>query len=986
MSTFSIGQTIHGFYVESIQPVPEINGTEYLLRHEVSGLKLLHLDVQDEEMGFAIAFRTHPADDTGVFHILEHSVLNGSERYPVKEPFVHLLKSSMKTFLNAATGSDFTIFPVASTNEKDLMNLTSVYLDAVFRPAILQEPRIFAQEGWHYEYDGEQLSVNGVVYNEMQGQLAKPDVALYNAVKAELFPNTSYRHISGGKPGEIETLSYEQFIDTYKRHYQPDNAAAVLYGQLDIEKFLALMDERYLAQYDAEARNAIGAPNPRGSQEPIVSTERKVILQGTPEDARIAFASAFAELDDTRRTYAMSVLGDALLSTNESPLKRKLMDAGIALDFSFGVSRASKHFALVIAEGSKPDSAQRFHDTLKQGCEEILEQGLRKDLLEASLFKVEFLERTGGPMGQPSAASQMQSCLAQWASNGSLNADELRYEEDIAFLRQAIETGYYEQLLRDAFLESDHFAVVELCPVDETTASKRDIDLDELSDELGAEKLERIKEAADDLKRFQEEPDSPEALATLPHLTREDCANATPYQGYHAENVHGETILRHERVDAGIAHIMRYYDISGLSLEEYQLLLIAIELISESDTQRHSAEEMVLLRHGRLGTLLASTTCQTHYRDKTLGTYAWVYSCSLADDIEFTSEYVDEALHETLFNSRDKLRQVIDQHCNFLKQVALEYAPQTTVSCRAKAHLLPAPVLSDAVQGIEALRYFMALRERCLDDADADKVLRQLEIISARVFGKRPQLTCFACDDETFERFAAAEQPRVPAYEAHTAEFIASLSDEERAGWGENPIAETKPLSCGDEAFILPGNSAYCSQVVDISALESRMSGYWSIANSAASLDFLWNRVRVKGGAYGADFSEMMDGTARYLSWRDPNIDSTLEAFEHVGAWLRDFDPSEKEIDGYVISAVSSYDRPVKALQRILAQSSAYLRGWMPEDRKRKRQQMAACTAEDVRKLGEELLEKAGARHTVVFASRELIEKSEREFIVSELG
>ena len=371
--------------------------------------------------------------------------------------------------------------------------------------------------------------------------------------------------------------------------------------------------------------------------------------------------------------------------------------------------------------------------------------------------------------------------------------------------------------------------------------------------------------------------------------------------------------------------------------------------------------------------------------DGSLGAYVWVYTCSLANDIEFTSDYIDEILHETVFRNRDKLREIIDMQWQNKKAMVVDAAPHIMASMRASAHISESAALNDVYSGSENYWFLKELKNRCEDDAEADKVLRRLEILCARVFGKRPALISFSGDDGAYKRFINAEQSIISKYEKRAAETLSNLSDEEQAYASHPTLAEVQSVSCGDEAFIIPGDVAHCALAVDVSDTLSFKSGHWAVANRAAKLDYLWDEVRVKGGAYGVDFTESRKGTAAFWSFRDPNIDDTLLSFSGLSKWLREFDPSDDELDGYVISATAAFDKPSKGFSRVFSQSQSHLFGWTLEDRQRRRQEIVSCTADDMRQLGKELDECTGERHSVVFGGRELIEQSEHDFVVREI-
>lgn len=441
------GSAHHGFVVESAEPLPEVSGCAYVMRHTATGARLMWLACADDNKAFAIAFKTPPANDTGVFHILEHSVLCGSDRFPVKEPFVHLLKSSMQTFLNALTFPDKTMYPVASTNDQDLENLMDVYLDAVLHPAIYHRPRIFEQEGWHYEMGeakgaGEggkdaaeaPLTYNGVVYNEMKGAFSNPEELLLNGIARSLFPNTPYGWVSGGDPDHIPELTYEEFLDTHARHYQLKNSYATLYGNLDIEEKLAFLDERFLGA----AQRGAGEPNALPLHEPVSPELLQVPMATTPDNACVGVAYVFATASERERVLAADVLVDALVGSNEAPLKRMVLESGLGRDVTgFLYDGLLQPMLVFELKGAKPGVAQDFRDLVEATCSSLVTEGLGQDNLEASLAQAEFNLREGD-WGYPDGVGLAIQVMSGWLYDDGAATSYLRYEAAMAHMHAGL--------------------------------------------------------------------------------------------------------------------------------------------------------------------------------------------------------------------------------------------------------------------------------------------------------------------------------------------------------------------------------------------------------------------------------------------------------------------------------------------------------------------------------------------------------------------
>ncbi|MDO5108202.1 MAG: insulinase family protein, partial [Coriobacteriaceae bacterium] len=501
--------SVHGeFEVVEVYQLPELSGCAYRMRHMPSGARMLWIACDDANRAFAIGFKTPPADDTGVFHILEHSVLCGSERFPVKEPFVTLLKTSMQTFLNAMTFPDKTLYPVASTNVTDLENLMDVYLDAVLHPAIYTRPRIFEQEGWHFELESPEapLTYNGVVLNEMKGAMSDPDDVLFQAVGRELYPDTAYRFESGGAPRAIPTLTYEQFLDNHARHYNLANSYTILYGDLDIDRELAFIASRFAT---VEKRTD-EAPNPLELQKPVSSPLRRIEMATAPENASVALAYVVGTSSQRERMTAADVLLDALCGSNEAPLKRRVLDAGLGEDLSVSlIDSLLQPMVLFVLKGAKEGAAEQFRELVETTCTEIAQEGVPTDKLSAALAQTEFNLREGD-WGVSDGVAHAMTVLTSWLYDDDDPVSYLRYEQVLANLKAGLGNGYFEQLLRELIPENDHSALVELVPVEEGDSAEEAAELARIKAGMTADDIAHVIAEVAALRAEQEREDAPE--------------------------------------------------------------------------------------------------------------------------------------------------------------------------------------------------------------------------------------------------------------------------------------------------------------------------------------------------------------------------------------------------------------------------------------------------------------------------------------------
>ena len=674
------GQELHGFTVFTAEPLPEIDGDAYTLSHPVSGAKLLYLRNDDRNKAFSIAFRTPPADDTGVFHILEHSVLCGSEKFPVKEPFVNLLKTSMQTFLNAMTFGDKTLYPVASTNDQDLMNLADVYMDAVLHPDIYRKRQVFEQEGWHLEVadadeaqaeTGRQLTYNGVVYNEMKGALSDSTSVLYDQLQASLFPDTPYAFESGGTPEAIPTLTYEHYLEEHERHYRLDNSYIVLYGNLDLDRMLAFLDERYLTPVAAEQakrreqRAAEGleelAPRALPVQGPVRALGVRREMATAPENACMGLGWVIGHVRERTRIVAVDILLDAIAGSNEAPLKRALLDSGIAGDVqSYLADSVQQPFAVLQVRDLGEDAAKRLRPAVDAELERLAAGGLDHALVEASISRAEFVMRERD-FGMADGVALAMTSLCGWLYDDDLATAYLRYEDDFAYLRRALDEGYFEDLIREVFLNSAHMAEVEVVPVEkqDDPGQRR---LAELAAGFADDDFQRIEDEVVLLRRMQEAPDAPEDVAKLPQLTVADIGPAPVEPAYGLAEGTPVPCIRHHLPTRGLVFAYRYFDMSCLDFEDLPYAAVLGIVLGKLGTDAHSAAEIDTLANGKLGN--CSFFCEVYEdeHDPDAVTPTFVASASaLAENVEWLAELPSEILARTDFADTGKIRDALQR-------------------------------------------------------------------------------------------------------------------------------------------------------------------------------------------------------------------------------------------------------------------------------------------------------------------------------------
>lgn len=959
----------HGFTAVTSEPVGEVEGTVHLMCHAASGARLMFIENDDANKAFSITFKTPAADDTGVFHILEHSVLCGSEKFPVKEPFVNLLKTSMQTFLNAMTFPDKTMYPVASTNEQDLVNLMDVYLDAVFHPDIYRRPVIFQQEGWHRELEGEgedtRLVVNGVVYNEMKGALSEPDSVLYDGLSAALFPDTTYRFESGGTPLSIPTLTYEGFLDNHRRHYRPDNAYIILYGNLDADRFLGFLDERYLAPLAAKERGPL-AINPLGLQAPVAPAPVSVPMATAPENACAAVGFVIGRAAERERIVATDILMDAIMGANESPLKRALLDAGIADDaIGYVADSVAQPFAVVSLRGARPGAAEALRAIVETEARRLAEGGLDRELVRAALSHAEFVMRERN-FGYPDGVVLAMSAMAGWLYSDDDPAAYLRFEDVFASLREKVEEGYFEALLRELFLDNDHRACAEVVPTesDEAAEEAEAAGEREAAAELTEDEAASIREAVRALREAQEAPDAPEALETLPQLSRADIGEAPAEEMWEVGGCGPWRLIRHHLPCRGIAYAYRYFAMDGLAFDELPYATVLACVLGKLDTARHTAAELDTLVQAHLGNLGFAVEVHEDAEDRERLRPMFVMgSSALDEEVTWAAQLAEEVLRETDFSDTERIRDILGQRRIAMEQ-AFASAGHSAAMARVASYYLPAGVVREALSGVGFYRFLKELLAHF--DERACELSAKLAELSRRLFTDGGCTLSFGGDEAALAAFRKASTPFGGA--AAAAALVVPAPEDKR------------------EAFVVSSDVTYTACGWDRRLLGESYGGAWLLASRILSYDFLWTEVRVKGGAYGAGFQTTRSGSSRFYSYRDPRIDETIERFRTSGDWLAGiFNPTESEMDGYVVSTVASLDAPAKARELLRRQDGLHFSGATLADRARVREEVCASGADDVRALAPSVDAIAGAGPVCCFGNGEVIRASGEGFNVVDL-
>lgn len=917
----------------------DIKSVGYLLRHKKSGAKVSLISNDDENKVFYIGFRTPSLDSTGAAHILEHSVLCGSEKYPVKDPFVELVKSSLNTFLNAMTYPDKTVYPVASCNGKDFQNLVEVYMDAVFHPDIYKHREIFCQEGWHYEMEDMDapLTINGVVYNEMKGAFSSPDEVLSREILKALYPDTSYAFESGGDPDYIPDLTYEKFLDFHRKYYHPCNSYIYLYGDMDMAEKLEWMDREYLSGFEE-----IQVDSQVKWQEPF--TERKEVsipyhvASGEPleDNAYLSYNVSVGTILDPKLYVAFDILDYALLSAPGAPLKQALLDAKIGKDImsSFDNYTLQPRFSIV-AKNSNLDRKEEFLEIIQKVLREQAEQGINKKSLLAGINSFEFRYREADFGSFPKGLLFGIECLDSWIYDDREPFLHLSGLDVVEYLKAQVETGYFEDLVKTYFLENSHAAVVVAEPQYGLNAKKEEElarKLEAYKQSLTKEEKQSIIDFTHHLKQYQEEPSAPEDLEKLPALGREDIKK-TGEGLYNREHfADGTLMLCHDVDTCGIAYFSLMFDVTGLSPECIPYLGILKSVLGYVDTEKYAFSELANEINLHTGGIFSNIGIYPNAEDGSISLKYEIKAKALYHEIPKAMEIIKEILSKSNFRRQERMYEIIAQLKSRM-QMSLSSSGHSISSMRAMSYFSEEAKYTDMTQGIAFYQLVKDLEEHF--DEKKEALSHTLEQLMPQVFCKDRLLISIGAEPEGMEK-AEGEIRGLK-------EILASSGEK---------AAETKlTLEKRNEGFLDASQVQYVSRAGNFRKAGYAYTGALRILKVLLSYDYLWINIRVKGGAYGCMSGFGRTGDSYFTSYRDPNLGATNQVYEGIPEYLEHFQADEGEMTKYIIGTFSSVDAPLTPAAKTGRSATAYLTGVTEEMLQKEREEILNATQQDIREL-----------------------------------
>ena len=949
--------------------IKEVDSMGYLLRHKKSGARVFLLENTDPNKVFFIGFRTPPKDDTGVAHIMEHSVLCGSRKYPVKDPFVELAKGSLNTFLNAMTYADKTLYPLASCNDQDFCNLMSVYMDAVLYPNIDTNRKIFEQEGWHYELealDGE-LKYNGVVYNEMKGAYSSPESVLRYAINETLFPNGTYGKSSGGDPQAIPKLSYEQFLAFHKTYYHPSNSYIYLYGDVDMEERLTWLDAEYLSRFAQQEIDSAIVKEQIGEQ----WKDRQVPYSVTEgEDTKgktfLSWTAVTGDPLDLKESGAYRILEYALLNAPGAPLKKALLDAGIGKEIGGGYADGTcqPNFS-IIAKGAEPEQKDAFVRIIREELQKAATEGLNRKSLLGGINNMEFKNREAD-FGRWPKGLMYGLNLGNWFYDDKAPFGQLEFEPVFAQLRAELDGRYYEELVGQ-LLDASYGAVVTAVP-EPGRADRMDREraaaLAAYKEGMTQEQMQAVIDNTAALKQYQEQPSPKEALETIPMLTRADLSHDVfePINEWRMAGTDTK-VLFHPIFTNGIGYLQILFDASAVATEDLGYLALLGKLLSFVDTEHYSYGELsdeINMHTGDLDFSVLVTGKANDSNDAKVG--LWVETKVLYREIPWVLQMIREILFTSKFTDTKLLCKLVKEQYSKENFAVLNNGHAVAIS-RARSYCFADAWLSAQISGLEYYTFLKELHEN-LEERVGELAQKFAQI-----------LTQVVSKDRMFVGFTA-EEAGMEALAQPLADFAEGLAVNDLPDAPRTPVCTVK-----NEGFKTASQVQYVARVGAFDQAGYAYTGAMQVFRTIMNYDYLWVKLRVKGGAYGCFAQLNRKGNGYFCSYRDPNLQETNAIYDTIPEYLARFDADERDMTRFIIGTISEMDVPLTPSMKGSISTSRYLTGLTVEECKKEREEVLNCTVADIRALAAPVSAMLKQQVLCVVGNAQKIEETEGLFL-----
>lgn len=922
--------------------VEDVQSDGFILRHKKSGARIAILSNNDDNKVFYIGFRTPPEDETGVPHIIEHTTLCGSKKFPVKDPFIELAKGSLNTFLNAMTYPDKTVYPVASCNDQDFKNLMDVYLDAVFNPNITKYEEIFKQEGWHYELTGrdDELKINGVVYNEMKGAYSSPDEVLSSQIYRSLFPDNTYSKDSGGNPEYIPKLTYEAYLDFYHKYYHPSNSYIYLYGDMDVVERLEWLDKEYLSMYDYKKVNSEINKQPAFDEIKNVEAQYSITMDDSQENKTyLSYNRVVGDTLDEMLYQAFDVLDYALVSSPGAPVKQALIDAGIGDDVygSYDAGILQPVFSFV-AKNANASQADEFENIIENTLKEVVKTGINKEALLAGINSSEFKFREADFGQFPKGLLFGLNCLDSWLFDDMKPFIHLECLGTFAKLRKAVDTDYFEKLIQEYLLDNTHGSSVTVKPKRGLGNEREEALAKELSDykaSLSDEEIKKLIEDTEHLKKYQEEPSSDEDLRKLPMLTRADMKkNAMPFSNIEDELLDVK-VVRHDIESNGIDYISFLFDAGDFAQSELGYLGFFTNALGLVSTEKYSYTDLANATNIYTGGISTGTASHPDIKDRNNFVFKFEVKLKVLEkNLDKALELMEQMLLSSDFTDTKRLGELVAQIKARL-QANLSSSGHLVAAMRSMSSFSRYALYQDELKGVAFYRSICHIEKELSESPKS--VSDKLAAIAKKLFARNRMLISFTGNNEAYGNAKPSLEKVIAGFDK-----MSAVGNQ----------AEVH-FNTAKEAFIDASQIQYVAKTGDFICEGYEYTGALRLLRIILSYDYLWINVRVKGGAYGCMNTFLRSGESYFVSYRDPNLSDTLDVYDRIPEYIKSFSPDERDMTKYIIGTFSALDTPMNPEAKGSRSLSAYLEGITYEQIQKERNEILNAQPEDIRRLAD---------------------------------
>jgi len=922
--------------------VEDVQSDGFILRHKKSGARIAILSNNDDNKVFYIGFRTPPEDETGVPHIIEHTTLCGSKKFPVKDPFIELAKGSLNTFLNAMTYPDKTVYPVASCNDQDFKNLMDVYLDAVFNPNITKYEEIFKQEGWHYELTGkdDELKINGVVYNEMKGAYSSPDEVLSSQIYRSLFPDNTYSKDSGGNPEYIPKLTYEAYLDFYHKYYHPSNSYIYLYGDMDVVERLEWLDKEYLSLYDYKKVNSEINKQPAFDEIKNVEAQYSITMDDSQENKTyLSYNRVVGDTLDEMLYQAFDVLDYALVSSPGAPVKQALIDAGIGDDVygSYDAGILQPVFSFV-AKNANASQADEFESIIENTLKEVVKTGINKEALLAGINSSEFKFREADFGQFPKGLLFGLNCLDSWLFDDMKPFIHLECLGTFAKLRKAVDTDYFEKLIQEYLLDNTHGSSVTVKPKRGLGNEREEALAKELSDykaSLSDEEIKKLIEDTEHLKKYQEEPSSDEDLRKLPMLTRADMKkNAMPFSNIEDELLDVK-VVRHDIESNGIDYISFLFDAGDFAQSELGYLGFFTNALGLVSTEKYSYTDLANATNIYTGGISTGTASHPDIKDRNNFVFKFEVKLKVLEkNLDKALELMEQMLLSSDFTDTKRLGELVAQIKARL-QANLSSSGHLVAAMRSMSSFSRYALYQDELKGVAFYRSICHIEKELSESPKS--VSDKLAAIAKKLFARNRMLISFTGNNEAYGNAKPSLEKVIAGFDK-----MSAVGNQ----------AEVH-FNTAKEAFIDASQIQYVAKTGDFICEGYEYTGALRLLRVILSYDYLWINVRVKGGAYGCMNTFLRSGESYFVSYRDPNLSDTLDVYDRIPEYIKNFSPDERDMTKYIIGTFSALDTPMNPEAKGSRSLSAYLEGITYEQIQKERNEILNAQPEDIRRLAD---------------------------------